>query len=110
MFSPDLLKVLVSRSNPCIKIAHHQHHITYRRDQSTRTGITSKGSSQISHKKFSTTREINGKTTLTKKSWKTIEEKKEVKIKRCAESNPQRTRELDQTYTHRKNRYMIAIT
>jgi hypothetical protein len=33
---------------------------------------------------------------ISDETWKTIEERKEVKIKRCAESNPQRIRELDQ--------------
>ncbi len=68
-----------------------------REDQSTRTGITSKGSSQTSHKKFSATRKISGDYN-SDETWKTIEERKEIKIKRCAESNPQRIRELDQVY------------
>jgi hypothetical protein len=31
-------------------------------------------------------------------SWRIIEDRKEIKINRCAESNPKRIRELDQTY------------
>ncbi len=35
---------------------------------------------------------------ISDETWKTIEERKEVKIRRCAENDPQQIRELDQTY------------
>ncbi len=42
----------------------------HRKDKSMRTGRTSKGSSQTSHKKFSATRKISGKTTSATKPGK----------------------------------------
>jgi hypothetical protein len=35
---------------------------------------------------------------ISDKTWKVIQEKRRRKIRKCAESNPQRTRELDQIY------------
>ncbi len=42
-------------------------------------------------------------------TWKTIEKRKEVKIKRCAESNPQRIRELDQVYNELNKKVKLSV-